>query len=53
MPKIDVAQVPERVGSGYPTEFAAPCAARTRKRIGNAGGLEDFGVNLMTLPPGG
>jgi uncharacterized cupin superfamily protein len=21
--------------------------------LGNAGGLRDFGVNLMTLPPGG
>jgi uncharacterized cupin superfamily protein len=34
-----------------------PCphasAARTRRRLGAAGGLRDFGVNLMTLPPGG
>lgn len=53
MPKIDLTQVPERKGSGYPAQFAAPCATRTRKRLGNAGGLQDFGVNLMTLPPGG
>jgi len=53
MPKIDIPQVPARTGSGYPAEFAAPCATRTRKRIGDAGGLQDFGVNLMTLPPGG
>lgn len=53
MPKIDVATVPPRQGSGYPPPFDAPCAARTRKRLGNAGGLHDFGVNLMTLPPGG
>jgi uncharacterized cupin superfamily protein len=24
-----------------------------RRRVGDAGGLTDFGVNLMTLPPGG
>lgn len=53
MPKIDVAAVPERKGSGYPAPFDAPCAGRVRKRLGNAGGLTDFGVNLMRLPPGG
>jgi uncharacterized cupin superfamily protein len=53
MPKIDVAALPARQGSGYPPPFDAPCAGRTRRRLGNAGGLSDFGVNLMTLPPGG
>lgn len=53
MPKIDLAKVPIRKGSGYPAEFAAPCADRTRRRLGDAGGLKDYGVNLMTLPPGG
>jgi uncharacterized cupin superfamily protein len=53
MPKIDITAVPARQGSGYPPPFAAPCAARTRRRLGVAGGLRDFGVNLMTLPPGG
>lgn len=53
MPKIDIATVPARKGSGYPPPFDAPCAERTRRRLGNAGGLRDFGVNLMTLPPGG
>lgn len=53
MPKIDVAAVPERKGSGYPKPFDAPCAGRIRKRLGEAGGLSDFGVNLMRLPPGG
>src|SRR5262245_53521201 len=52
MPKIDIAKVPARQGSGYPPPFDAPCAARTRRRLGDAGGLRDFGVNLMTLPPG-
>jgi uncharacterized cupin superfamily protein len=53
MPKIDLAIVPVRKGSGYPPPFDEPCAARTRRRLGDAGGLTDFGVNLMTLPPGG
>src|SRR2546425_10664359 len=53
MPKIDVSSVEVRIGSGYPAQFAAPCAARTRRRVGDAGGLRDFGVNLMRLPPGG
>jgi uncharacterized cupin superfamily protein len=53
MPKIDLAAVPARKGSPYPEKFKAPCAARVRRRLGDAGGLQDFGVNLMTLPPGG
>ena len=53
MPKIDLASVRTRKGSGYPPPFDAPCATRTRRRLGDAGGLRDFGVNLMTLPPGG
>lgn len=52
MPKIDLATVPARKGVGYPAPFAAPCADRVRRRLGDAGGLRDFGVNLMTLPPG-
>jgi uncharacterized cupin superfamily protein len=52
MPKIDIAAVPERKGTGYPAPFAAPSRDRIRQRLGNAGGLTDFGVNLMRLPPG-
>ena len=51
MPKIDVDAIPKRVGTGYPEPFNAACAGRTRQRLGDAGGLQDFGVNLMTLPP--
>jgi uncharacterized cupin superfamily protein len=53
MPKIDLAAVPERRGSGYPPPYDKPCADRVRQRLGDAGGLSDFGVNLMRLPPGG
>lgn len=53
MPKIDLATVPERPGSPYPAPHGAPCAGRVRQRLGDAGGLTGFGVNLMRLPPGG
>ena len=52
MPKIELPNVPVREGCGYPSPFDAACAGRTRRRLGEAGGLNDFGVNLMTLPPG-
>jgi len=52
MPKIDVAAVPRRTGSDYPPPFDAPCAGRVRQRLGDAGGLAGFGVNLTHLPPG-
>jgi len=53
MPKVELNTVPRRLGCGYPAPFDAPCAGRTRQRLGDAGGLQDFGVNWMTLPPGG
>src|ERR1700722_18703358 len=52
MPKINIDAVPKRQGSGYPSPFDASCAERIHQRLGNAGGLTDFGVNLMRLPPG-
>jgi uncharacterized cupin superfamily protein len=52
MPKVDVAAVPQIKGVGYPPPFAAASADRIRQRLGNAGGLKDFGINLMRLPPG-
>src|SRR5690606_37422290 len=53
MPKIDIASVQVHEGSGYPSPFDEPCAARTRRRLGDAGGLRDSGVHLMALPSGG
>jgi uncharacterized cupin superfamily protein len=52
MPKIDPKSLPERKGSSYPAPFDAACAERVRQRLGDAGGLSDFGVNLLRLPPG-
>jgi uncharacterized cupin superfamily protein len=52
MPKIDVTAVQQRKGTLYPPQFNAPCAERVRQRLGDAGGLTDFGVNLTRPPPG-
>jgi uncharacterized cupin superfamily protein len=52
MPKIDIAAVPQIKGTTYPAPFDAPSKDRIRQRLGNAGGLTDFGFNLMRLPPG-
>ena len=52
MPKIDIAAAFERKGSSYPEPFGKPCDGRVRRRLGDAAGLMDFGVNLLTLPPG-
>ena len=50
--KIDFNGAAVVTGSRYPAPFDAPCAARTRQRLGDAAGLTDFGVNLLRLPPG-
>lgn len=52
MPKVDVSAVPSKKGVGYPEPYAAASAERIRRRLGDAGGLQDFGVNLTHLPPG-
>jgi uncharacterized cupin superfamily protein len=52
MPKIDVKSVPERRGSAYPAPFGEIARDRVRQRLGDAGGLAQFGVNLLHLPPG-
>ncbi|MFC5437854.1 cupin domain-containing protein [Rhodanobacter umsongensis] len=52
MPKIDIANVPERQGSDYPAPYGQPVSARIRQALGRAGGLTDVGVNLMHLPAG-
>lgn len=51
MSKIDIKAVPERKGSGYPAPFHLPAGERVRQRLGDAGGLTQFGVNLLHLPP--
>lgn len=52
MPKIDIDNAPTGHGTGYPEELAAPCKSRRRWRLGDAVGLDQFGVNLLRLPAG-
>jgi uncharacterized cupin superfamily protein len=52
MPKLDLDAIPERGGTGYPPQFAAITKGRYRKRLGDAGDLTQFGVNLCRLEPG-
>ena len=51
MPKIDIDALPAVLGAAYPAPLDEPCRARSRKRLGDAGGLTGFGANLLTLPP--
>jgi uncharacterized cupin superfamily protein len=44
--------VPESTGSNYPQQFKSAVAGRFKKRLGNAAGLQNFGVNLVRLAPG-
>ena len=52
MPKIDVSSLPEMTGSRYPAPYDEPCRGRRTKRLGDAAGLTQFGVNLLVLEPG-
>lgn len=52
MPRIDVARIPEVNSTGYPSPFDRLVTGRFRKRLGNAGGLTQFGVNICRLAPG-
>jgi uncharacterized cupin superfamily protein len=52
MPKIDISSLPIEAGSSYPEPFKRVVVGRSRKRLGVAAGLDQFGVNLTTLKPG-
>ena len=52
MPKIEMNEVPVKTGSIYPAPYAAKMAGRSSLRLGQAGGLTQFGANLVTLAPG-
>jgi uncharacterized cupin superfamily protein len=52
MPKIDIDSLSSDSATGYPEPFRQVVLGRSRKRLGNAAGLSQFGVNLTTLKPG-
>jgi uncharacterized cupin superfamily protein len=50
--RIDASALTPVVGTLYPSPFDVPCRARERVKLGDAGGLSQFGINLLRLPPG-
>ena len=52
MPKIDIDKVPADTATRYPKPFDRMVAGRARQRLGNAAGLDQFGVHICTLKPG-
>jgi uncharacterized cupin superfamily protein len=52
MPKIDIDSIAIDRRTGYPEPFRQVTVGRERKRLGNAIGPDQFGVNLSRLKPG-
>jgi len=52
MGKINLSKIEVKKGSGYPKPFDEAVQGRIKQRLGDAAGLSDFGVNLVSLPPG-
>ncbi len=50
--RIDIASLASHSGTFYPPPYDEPCRNRHRKKLGDAAGLTQFGVNLLRLPPG-
>lgn len=52
MPKINPDTVEVTIGTSYPPALNEPCKNRLARRLSDAGGLTQFGVHHVTLPPG-
>jgi uncharacterized cupin superfamily protein len=52
MAKIDLDTVEARTGSTYPEPYASQMGGRAFQALGDAAGLTQFGVNMVTMPPG-
>ena len=52
MPVIDPSKIEPRTGSIYPSPYREMMAGRSSLRLGDAGGLTQFGANLTILQPG-
>ena len=51
--KIELSQLQRIRGSGYPEPYASMMNKRSYLRLGEAGGLTQFGANITILEPGG
>ncbi|MEG4058963.1 MULTISPECIES: cupin domain-containing protein [unclassified Microcoleus] len=49
---IDPNNVPQITASKYPRQFQSAVLGRAKKRLADAAGLQNFGVNLVRLWPG-
>ena len=52
MPAFDPRDLPEVTRSNYPEPYGSRVSGRHRRRLGEAAGLTNFGVNLTRLDPG-
>lgn len=52
MPKVETAALPVSTGSGYLPPYRDAVAGRSWRSLAAAGGLTQFGANLVTLAPG-
>jgi uncharacterized cupin superfamily protein len=52
MPKIDIDAVETEIGSTYPEPYASQMGGRAFQALGDAAGLTQFGVNMVTMPSG-
>lgn len=52
MPKIEITSTPIQTGTGYPAPFNEGYEGRAKQALGDAAGLDQFGVNLTMLQPG-
>ena len=49
---LHIPSVPPRTGSNYPEVFQSWVSGRVKQRLGDAAGLNNFGINLVYLAPG-
>lgn len=49
---IRATDIPPRSGSSYLPEYAKAVEGRAKHALGNAFGLDQFGINLVTMQPG-
>ncbi len=52
MPKTELSTLPLKTGSIYPAPHDAEMLGRSSLRVGDAGGLTQFGANIIILQPG-
>ena len=52
MPKLDPSKAPLKTGSIYPEPYNGQMQGRSSQRLGDLGGLTQFGANLVILAPG-